>query len=166
MLPRAREAGLVVQDLQDETLVYDLDRYRAYCLNPPAALVWRHCDGRTSVAEMAKLLEKEVGMPPDNEIVWLALERLGRAHLLREPLTASVGSARCSRREVMRKIALLGGISLILPAVGSIVAPTPASAATCVTSCAGKPNGVLCTPCDGSKCCSGGLCLAGSGCSG
>lgn len=165
MLPHAREAGLVVQHAGEETLVYDLDRYRAYCLNPAAALVWRHCDGRTSVAEMATLLQKELGAPPEKEIVWLALQRLGRAHLLREPLAPSVGSGPHSRREAMRKIALLGGISVLLPAIGSIVVPTAASAASCVASCIGKPNGTLCgSPCNGTKCCQTGVCVTSNNC--
>ena len=53
-LPRMREQGLVVDDLPDEVLVYDLDRHQAHCLNRTAALVWRHCDGQTTVKEIAR----------------------------------------------------------------------------------------------------------------
>ena len=42
MKPRARTEGLVVTELPDELLVYDLERHRAYCLNPTAALVFKH----------------------------------------------------------------------------------------------------------------------------
>jgi hypothetical protein len=51
-----------------------------------------------------------------------------------------------SRREVARRVSLAAAI--LLPAVVSIVAPTPAeAAATCErTSCAGKTPG---TPCSG-----------------
>jgi hypothetical protein len=31
--PLARKEGLVIQELPDEVLVYDLDRDRAHCLN-------------------------------------------------------------------------------------------------------------------------------------
>ena len=55
-LPEARREDIVVQELPDETLVYDLKRHKALCLNRAAGLVWKHCDGRTSVAEMAVLL--------------------------------------------------------------------------------------------------------------
>jgi hypothetical protein len=47
-IPEAWEEGLVVQEMPDEVLGYDLDRHRSHCPNHPAALVWRHCDGRTT----------------------------------------------------------------------------------------------------------------------
>ena len=40
LMPRARQDELVVEELQDETLVYDLERHKARCLNRTAALVW------------------------------------------------------------------------------------------------------------------------------
>ena len=49
-LPAARTSGLVVRELAEETLVYDEERHRAHCLNRTAALVWRHCDGKTPVS--------------------------------------------------------------------------------------------------------------------
>ena len=45
-----------VERLAGETLVYDLRRHRAHCLNPAATLVWRCCDGRTTVASAAARL--------------------------------------------------------------------------------------------------------------
>lgn len=133
MVPRAREDGLVVQELPEEVLVYDLDRHKAHCLNRTAALVWRHCDGQTTVAELANLLRRELKLTVDEAVVWLALDRLGRAHLLRERVIPPAGPARLSRREAMRKLALAGGLSILLPVVNSIVAPTAAQAASCVT---------------------------------
>ena len=59
MLPCRREKDLIVRQLSDETLVYDLKRDKAHCLNPTAAAVWRHCDGRTSVSQLAALLRRE-----------------------------------------------------------------------------------------------------------
>ena len=37
MKPTRRTEGVVVTELMDEVLVYDLERHRAHCLNPPAA---------------------------------------------------------------------------------------------------------------------------------
>ena len=53
-VPRARKEGLVVQDMPDELLVYDVDRHKAHCLNQTAALVWKRCDGKTSVIFMCR----------------------------------------------------------------------------------------------------------------
>ncbi len=133
LMPRARKEELVVEELPDETLVYDLKRHKARCLNRTAALVWRRCDGRTTVAEVAALLEKELEIPGDEAVVWMALDRLGRAQLLTERVTLPGSGAQYSRREAIRRLGLVGGLSLLLPIVVSIVAPLAAAAATCVT---------------------------------
>ena len=57
-LPRARTDGLVINELTDEVLVYDLKRDKAHCLNAAAASVWKQCDGRTTVAEIARRLSE------------------------------------------------------------------------------------------------------------
>ena len=63
LMPRARQIELHVEELPDETLVYDLERHKARCLNRTAALVWRHCDGQTGVAEVAALAGGAMGHP-------------------------------------------------------------------------------------------------------
>ena len=65
LIPRARQDELVVEELPDETLLYDLKSHKASCLNRTAALVWSHCDGQTSVAEMATMLERQLKIPTD-----------------------------------------------------------------------------------------------------
>ena len=162
LMPRARQDELVVEEIQDETLVYDLERHKARCLNRTAALVWRHCDGQTSVAEVAATLEEQLGTPSDETVVWMALDRLNSAHLLSEPVTLPKDRANYSRREVLRTLRRAAGISLLLPVIESIVAPLAAAQDSCVTSCSGVPN---CTPCKtGSQCnreCCNGACVSG-----
>lgn len=51
---RVREEDLLIRELGEELLIYDLRRHRAYCLNQTAAFIWRLADGRTSVREMAR----------------------------------------------------------------------------------------------------------------
>ena len=70
--PCARQEQLIVEDLLDETIIYDLRRNRAHSLNRTAALVWRHCDGRTGVRTLARLLAKELKVPPSEAMVWMA----------------------------------------------------------------------------------------------
>ena len=84
MNPHSREEIFIVEEISDETLVYDEDSYRAHYLNPTAAFVWRHCDGQTSIGELAKLLHDEFGIPANEKVVWLALKQLSKANLLRE----------------------------------------------------------------------------------
>jgi hypothetical protein len=59
LTPLAREEGLVIQELPGELLIYDLNNHKAHCLNQTAAFIWKHCDGMTTVCEMAARLEKE-----------------------------------------------------------------------------------------------------------
>lgn len=134
--PKARQTDLVVEELPEETLVYDLKRDKAHCLNPTAALVWSRCDGRTSVADMAALLERELDLPADESLVWMALDRLGKARLLEEPVTPPGEAAGYSRREMMRTLGRVAGLTLLLPAVSSIVAPLAAMQASCISASA------------------------------
>lgn len=148
-LPRARTEDLLIEELEDEVLVYDQRRARAHCLNRAAALVWRACDGRTTLADAATRLEGELELPAGEPVVWMALERLGRAQLLAEPVELPAPRARFSRREVVRALGLAGGLTLVLPAIESLAAPLAAQAATCIpaadclvlppNSCGGLP---------------------------
>ena len=145
LMPRARQDELVVEELPDETLVYDLKRHKAHCLNRTSALVWQHCDGRTTVAEVAALLEGQLATPTDEAVVWMALDRLGRAHLLSEPVALPADRAEYSRREVVRTLGRAAGISL-LPVVASILAPRAAAAASCVSASACLVGSQPCSP--------------------
>lgn len=140
-VPEARKEGLVVQHLSDEVLIYDQRRHKGHCLNQTAALVWKHCDGKTSASEIAHLLEEELKTPVKEEVVWLALEQLGKTHLLSNQVT--LAQAGITRREVMKRIGLAAAVSL--PVVMSITAPTAVQAATC------RPSGQSCTT--STECC-------------
>jgi hypothetical protein len=127
VVPQARKDGLIVRELGEEVLVYDLERHRAYCLNPMAAWVWRHCDGRTSVEALARKMAEVWGVPADATWVEMALERLGRARLL-VGQWESLG-VRLGRREFLKRLAIAG---LLGPVVSRLTAPLPAQAQTCI----------------------------------
>lgn len=118
--PRARKERLIIQELPDEYLIYDLDRHKAHCLNRTAALVWQHCDGRRSVSELAAVLAQQLRVRVDEEVVWLALEQLGRTRLI-EPRISRPGRKSVSRREVIKRIGWTAAVGL--PLVTSLVAP-------------------------------------------
>ena len=146
-LPQARNDHLVIKRVADETLVYDLQRHRAYCLNAAAGLIWSHCDGQTDADQMAAVLQSELGLPRDEDVVQIGLAGLDKAHLLAERLTPPLLAARYSRRKFLVKAGVVG-LAVLLPTVISIVSPTAAQAATCVTDCAGQPAGIPCSPPD------------------
>jgi hypothetical protein len=151
--PKARSEGLVVRELDDELLIYDLERHRAHCLNEASALIWRLCDGGRTVLELAGLL-KESSPGCDEHTVEYAIAQLAERHLLTSTGRSSSDVPTHTRREVLRKAAIGGlAIGLGLPMVKSIVAPTPAHAASCV------PTGGACT--SSAQCCSG-VCVAGT----
>ncbi len=130
MRPRARRDGLVVERLDGETLVYDLARHRAYCLNPTASVVWDACDGRATQEQIARRVSEALGLPADAALVELALAGLDRARLLERgcaPLRSK--AARLTRREAVRR---LGLAAAAVPMVAGIVAPAAAQAATCL----------------------------------
>jgi hypothetical protein len=152
--PRARKEGLLVQELPDEVLVYDLERHKAHCLNPTAALVWKHCDGRTTVSEMVQLLEKSLETSVDEDVVWCALNQLEKDHLLGDKVAWPVGMERISRRTLIRRV---GMAAVLLPLITTITAPTAqAGTSNCV------PQGGACSgaglPCCGAFTCIGGAC--------
>ena len=150
LIPEARREGLVVQEMSEEVLVYDRHRNKAHCLNRTAALVWSHCDGNSSVADMARAIEEETNERVDEDLIWLGVEQLSKTHLLQERPMMPEHKNGLSRREVMRRIGLTAAVAL--PVVTSIIAPTAAQAANCRTA------GQACT--SPAQCCSG-LCPAG-----
>jgi len=141
-LPQSRIDGLVIRELDDETLVYDTERDKAHCLNRTAALVWEQCDGKTTAREAAKSLRNDLSVAVDQDIVWLAVKQLERFHLI-EP---GLKSPSVSRRDLVLKYA---PAALALPVIMSISAPTPAGIASCANlgqSCVSRP----CCPGQGS----------------
>lgn len=144
ILPTARDEGLIIQEMADEVLVYDRERYKAHCLNKTAALVWRHCDGKTTVADIARLMRDELQMPVGEELVWLGVEQLQKAHLLGK----SAGRVRpqqggMSRRKALQKLGWAAAVGL--PLVTSIIAPRAVEASTCAIVCASSSQ-CLSTP--------------------
>jgi len=162
MKPVARRDGLLTRDLKDELLVYARDEHRAHCLNHTAATVFKNADGTRTVADLARLVAPEADRTASEAVVGETLARLAEAGLL-EGDPAATG---WSRRDVVRRVGI--GAAILLPAVASIVAPTPAeAAATCATSCASKADGTPCTCFGANPCtatCVSGTCSDGGSC--
>ena len=128
----ARSDELVVQDLKDEVLVYDLKSHKAHCLNKTAAFIWKHCDGQKTAEEIAKLMEKEWQTPVSDDAVWFAMSKLSKAELLQERIVLPEAKAGMSRRSAIRR---LGIGALLIPAVMTIVSPTAMAGASIPPAC-------------------------------
>jgi hypothetical protein len=150
-LPRARKDCLS-RKLDDELLIYDPQRHEGHCLNSTAAAVWKLCDGKNSPSQIAGIVSRQLAARVDEPIVQLALERLADVHLLVEPV---MPVELPSRRAAIRRIGIAAAVAL--PLIVSIVAPTPAHAASCLH------GGQACS--SNAQCCSGFcvvICLGGS----
>ena len=142
-MPKAKTERLIVTKIEDETLVYEVSRHAATCLNEFAARVWRQCDGEKSVADIADALGE------DERAVWLALHQLNKSKLLVEeialPPAMRTGK---TRREIAGQL----GLGAAVAAVSSIVMTTAAHA-----SC--LPTNARCTS---QNCCPPNTCAFGS----
>jgi hypothetical protein len=153
-IPLARKESLVIKELPDETLVYDMNRDKAHCLNSTAALVWKNCDGQRTITQLRELLEGQVGSPVPMEIVWLALDQLENFHLLDNAALKHFHLAGMSRRSLVKRA---GFAVLALPVIFSIMAP-PAQAQGSLLppgTCCQNPNECQSSSCVQSPACVG-----------
>lgn len=128
--PSSKRIGVLIEDLGDESVLYDSTSDRFVRLNSVSHLVWLRCDGESSVAEIAAAVGQELGIDDAAEVVWLALGLLASEALLEgdvelpEPVEGDEADGAMSRRTMLT----LAGAGVALPLVASIIAPTPAAA--------------------------------------
>ncbi len=123
-----------IESLNNELCLYDWQRMEVHNLNPTAATVWTLCDGQTSPQQMAAQLPGDLTPAQAEELVWLTLSRLEKAHLLQEAVVKPAGHKTLTRRELLKG---LGVAAALLPVVSSIVAPGPVAAQS--------PTALLCS---------------------
>jgi len=123
MNPYSRNEGLFVQELGEELVIHDRDRRKAHRLNATAALVWRHCDGQHSVADLARLLHSKLGAPKSEDLVRLVLTMLEKEHLLRKAPSRPGWATAISRRRLMLTVGKSGMAAFLLPVVSSVTLP-------------------------------------------
>jgi hypothetical protein len=138
--PRARRNDILAEKLVAETMVYDKISHRAHVLNQTVALVWESANGRNSIDEIAEILHRQLGLPADRSVVLLALQELSESGLLEEPVQAEAGPERLTRRQVAQRLALAGASLALVPLVTSVLAPTPAMAASSVSQSQGETD--------------------------
>jgi hypothetical protein len=127
--PQSRKANLVVQQMEDEVLIYDLTSNKAFCLNKTSALVWQACDGKRTTTEIAELIGKQLKTPANEDLIWLTLDLLKKEKLIESEGVLEHRFAGMSRRQVIKKVGL--GTMATLPIVAAVVAPTAVTAQSC-----------------------------------
>ena len=128
--PRSRTTELLIEELENELLVYDLAADRAHRLNTTAATVFRHADGTRTVADLVDVLGEQADVDADEDLVLITLDGLVEAGLIEDYEQRPTDDARASRRRFIRRVGAVGAAAASLPVVHSIVAPTAAQAAT------------------------------------
>jgi hypothetical protein len=153
--PKARTEQLISERIGDELVIYDQRNNLAHCLSHDAVLVWEHCDGRLTEAEIALKL----ALAP--EVVERAVAALEELCLLDEGSPAASGY---SRRQATIRLARIGGAALVGPLVYSVdvgsaaaaashlAAGCPVTACTGVTSCPGSTANGTNSTCASGRC--------------
>lgn len=121
-LPKIRTNEIVIQEIDNEILIYDLKTNKIYSLNETSSFVWKNCDGKQSAAEIVGKLNRRFKTEIDEDFIWLALDDLQRENLLE----SDTSLPKIARRELIRKIGLNSMIAL--PLIASFFAPSAASA--------------------------------------
>jgi hypothetical protein len=162
--PLARSEDLVIEEVEDELLVYDRKAQRAHCLTGPAARVWRACDGTMDAEALAASLDMSA------DTVDKAFDELEAAGLLEQGLEILKGNGNgnghgITRRELTKRSAQVGTAAVAAPLVLSIAAPTAMAAATPVAFFC---NIFTTQDCGSSQGCASiaGCCCCSKGCSG
>lgn len=139
-LPKARTENLLEQNLENETLIYDLTINKAFNLNETSTVVYKAC-GQNMTFEDLKRKHKFT-----DDLIFFALDELGRNNLLDgEYLTPLSGM---TRREIIRRVGLSSMI--LLPVISTLLAPNAARAASVCTADICVPAGQnFCAGCAG-----------------
>jgi hypothetical protein len=127
--PLSRTEGLQIEEIDGELRVYD-DKSDVTCvLNDSAALVWRSCDGRRSIADLVEILAAELGGVADEDMVLMALDTLAQHDLILSGYESRSSSAeRLSRRRFFRRAGVAGAAAVAVPVVYSLALPEAALA--------------------------------------
>ena len=129
--PRARTDDLVIEEVDDELLVYDSTNKRGHCLSATAARVWRACDGYSDVSALSEALEL------DAEVVSQALDELDALELLdtqgMKVVQAGSGNGDgLTRRQLARRSATVGAGIAAAPLIYSINVSSAMALATVI----------------------------------
>ena len=150
-LPLLRTENLVVKELPNEILIYDLENNKAYCLNETARLIMNECNGVNSVDDSIISLNRKLNTKLDEEMIWMVINQFQEFNLIEKGYEIPVQTTKVSRRRILQTAAALG---IALPIVTSLVAPIAAHAQSgCIKQ--GQP----CAGLQDTACCQGAQCV-------
>jgi hypothetical protein len=122
--PAARAEGLLIEQVGNETVVFDVETKEAHCLKGLASVVFTLADGTTSAEDLALAAGEKLSEPVSYAQVQEAITQLEACALLDTPLLVRDG---LSRRDLVKKAGYIGAAGAAAsPLITSIM--TPASA--------------------------------------
>lgn len=132
-LPIAKTKNILVQQIKDEILIYNLETNQVHCLNKTAGIIWQNCDGKQTFEGLKKLNH---GF--NDDVILLSLAQLQKNDLLENNSESYLPTDRISRRAMISKY---GSVAVALPVITMIVAPMAVSAQSDCGACAPVANG-------------------------
>ena len=152
-LPRIR-SGLLRHALDKQVLVYDSRDDRVHLLDPTTACVLELLEeGGWTPEGITRELSDRLGVTTDPGLLVLALDQLREADLLDQSVHAAASLSSVNRRDVVRKLAMTGAASLLVPTIATLTA-TPGYAQGSQladgAACGSNPG-----RCASGRCCSG-----------
>jgi hypothetical protein len=178
MNPKAKNSKILIQEVENEVLIYDLTNNKVFNLNTTAALVWQSCDGSNSV----ETISENTNFPIN--LILLTIDELQKYNLFEEEFVTNLPTDKTNRRKLLMQFATT---AIVFPAIVTIVAPkainaqsgcvnpkpievfNPASATCleCPPLSAVDPSGKLIVCCEGSTAqfldCDPAVCIYGCG---
>lgn len=125
--PCVRQSDLLSEEIHGERVIYDNRNKKVHHLNPTMSWVWSHCDGSRTVNELITAMQRDTGGDDARGLLSSGLQQLAEANLL-EPGSVDLIALGVQRRTVSRRAAVTAGVSIAVPIMTSILAPTPAAA--------------------------------------
>ncbi len=136
--PISRKNNIVIQAVENETLIYDLAKDKVYCLNETSAMIWQECDGKKSVREISQSLSNKLKTNFSEDLVWLALNQFRTGQLIEKNVDLITPFDGLSRREIVKRIGFASMIAL--PVISTILAPTAVNAQSVACGCTGSAS--------------------------
>jgi hypothetical protein len=111
--PVARNEGLLVEAVGEETVIFDTETRASHALKPLAAAVYAYADGSNSAAEIAELASYRLATVVTEADVSEVIELLGELNLIEAPQLEERAHG-LSRRDALKTFAAAGvGAALI-----------------------------------------------------
>lgn len=130
--PVARHLDLVVKNLDDEIIVYDLKTNHALYLNEISGVIWKLCDGQRSVADIRHILQNEYSKKVSSDFILFAIYQLRKDNLLSDDHDIDNYLKKYWGRRAIKKFGFGLMQALPKPRIKSVLAPT-AIVASCLS---------------------------------